>query len=133
MNPLHEFFAAGEHFDIQIIQCFTRDFDPGVFVVVGTMHLGSCRCIASPDLFDGRFDQYVQLALTVIDCAQKKSHTGQGSELVSFSLLPKTNYQKSGGIVQTYQIARAGRFRSCGPVPRAENTGKNLLEKTPSW
>jgi len=38
MNPLHEFFAAGKHFDIQVIQCLTRDFNPGVFVVAGTTH-----------------------------------------------------------------------------------------------
>ena len=39
MNPLHESFAAGKHFDIQVIQCFTGDFNPGVLVVVGTTHL----------------------------------------------------------------------------------------------
>ena len=39
LDPLHKFFAAGEHLDVQVIQCFARDFDPGIFMVKGTIHL----------------------------------------------------------------------------------------------
>jgi hypothetical protein len=117
LDPPHEFFAAGEHLDVQVIQRFARNFHPGVLVVKGTMHLRSRKCIASLNLFDCHLDLYVQLALTLTGSAQRKSHTRQEGELAS---LPAGRITKRGTELSRHIIKPRWWVGFCKPHGIAE-------------
>ena len=59
-NTPFKFIAAGDNVDVESIVFPALDYNPGVFVVVGTPHLGNgCRVIPS-DLFDRRIELRTQ-------------------------------------------------------------------------
>jgi hypothetical protein len=58
-TPL-ELFAARENVDVQHVESSARDFNPGIFLVIGTPHRGSRQGIIAFDLVNGSFELLAQ-------------------------------------------------------------------------